>query len=340
MRDSVALAVSEPSQAGEARRLASVLADRAGLAEVGRGKVALIATELASNLVRHARGGELVLTIVAAGPVLGVEILALDKGPGMANFRRCLADGYSTGGTPGNGLGAIVRNAHEFDHHTEIGQGSALLARVWASPPPAGLPGGGLDWGSVCLPVAGEQECGDAWGLVEVSTGRSMVMLADGLGHGPEAARASKAAVEALKKSPGMDPPGVIQAAHEALKTTRGAAVAVASIDRGRREIRFAGVGNIAATILGPDDRRGLVSHNGTVGIDMRKVQEFVNPWPDGSLLVMHSDGLTAHWKLDRASPLASRHPSLIAGVLYRDFARERDDSTVVIARERGPRPA
>jgi hypothetical protein len=52
--------------------------------------------------------------------------------------------------------------------------------------------------------------------------------------------------------------------------------------------------------------------------------------------LVLHSDGLTSHWKLDRRSPLASKHPSLVAGVLYRDFARERDDSTVVVVREGG----
>ena len=47
----------------------------------------------------------------------------------------------------------------------------------------------------------------------------------------------------------------------------------------------------------------------------------------------MHSDGLTTHWTLERLPGLAARHPSLIAGVLYRDFKRGRDDVTVVVAR-------
>lgn len=337
MRDSVALAVSEPSRAGEARRAASALAGPAGFDEVGRGKVALVATELANNLLQHARSGELILSILDRGGVGGVEILSVDRGPGMADFRRCLADGYSTGGTPGNGLGAVARASDEFDAHTVQGQGTVIAARLWASPPAPSRPGSGLEVGAVCLPVAGEQECGDAWAAVEPSSGRTLLMVADGLGHGPKAAEASAAAIAALRAGAGPSPEEVIRAAHEALKGTRGAAVAVALVDRHRREVRFAGVGNVAATVLVGEERRGLVSHNGTVGLEVRKVQEFSQPWPAGALLVMHSDGLTTHWKPDRRLMAGLRVPSVIAGVLYRDFARGRDDVTVAVARDGGP---
>ena len=340
MRDTVGLPVEEPSQAGEARRIASGLAERAGLDEVGRGRVALVVTELANNLGRHATGGVMVLSILQSRGVAGFEVLAIDKGPGMADLPQCLVDGYSTAGTPGNGLGAVSRIADEFDALTEPGRGSVILARLWAAPRPREHPVGELEWGGVCLPVGGERECGDAWAVVEEASGRSLVMMADGLGHGPMAARASGAAIGVLGRSSGLTPSEVIREAHEATKGTRGAAVAVASIDRGRREVRFSGVGNIAATIIGPEGRHGLLSHSGTVGLNVGRVQEFAHAWPDGSLLVLHSDGLTAHWKLDRASPLASRHPALIAGALYRDFARDRDDSTVVIAREGRSKPS
>lgn len=338
MRDSVAVPVADPSQVGESRRIASALAGRSGFDEVGRGKVALVASELAGNLARHARGGELIVSALARGKVAGLECLAIDRGPGMADFRRCLADGFSTAGTPGTGLGAVARLADEFDAFTVVGQGTVLLARLWASPLPTPGPraGDALEVGAVCLPVAGERESGDAWASAWPSPGLGLLMVADGLGHGPLAAAASNAAVAALRRGAGgTSPAEILRAAHEALKGTRGAAVAVALVDLGRREVRFAGIGNISATVLSPGARHGLVSLPGVVGLEIRKVQEFAQPWPPGSLLVMHSDGLATHWRLDRASPLASRHPGVVAGALYRDHARGRDDVTVVVARDR-----
>jgi len=50
-------------------------------------------------------------------------------------------------------------------------------------------------------------------------------------------------------------------------------------------------------------------------------------------MLVLHSDGLVSHWSLDAYPGLAARDPSLIAGILYRDFTRGRDDVTVVVAK-------
>jgi hypothetical protein len=94
-------------------------------------------------------------------------------------------------------------------------------------------------------------------------------------------------------------------------------------------------VGNIAATILDNGNSRSLVSHNGTVGAEMRKAQEFTYPWQSSSILVMNSDGLSTHWKLDPYPGLANRSALMIAAVLYRDFKRTRDDATVLVARQR-----
>ena len=258
----------------------------------------------------------------------------------MADFRRCLVDGYSTGGTSGTGLGAVVRLSDGFDAWSVPGQGTVIAARFLVPHPESGhrpstLPG--LDLGAVCLPVAGETACGDAWDYGEPAPGITSLIVADGLGHGPKAAEASRAAVETFRRYPSSGPVEHLGAIHQALKATRGAAVAVAVVDRNRREIRFAGVGNIAGTVFGNDgEHRGLVSHNGTVGGNMHKVQEFVLAWPAGSLLVLHSDGLTTSWRLDNPA-LRSKSPAAIAGTLYRDFARGRDDVTVVVARDEGP---
>ena len=97
--------------------------------------------------------------------------------------------------------------------------------------------------------------------------------------------------------------------------------------------MRYAGLGNIAGAIVGDAPVRHMVSHNGTAGHEARKFEEFTYPWPEGALVVVHSDGLATHWDLGRYPGLMQREPSLVAGVLYRDFSRRRDDVTVVVVR-------
>jgi hypothetical protein len=257
----------------------------------------------------------------------------------MADVGRCMADGFSTAGSPGHGLGAIARLSSSSDIYSSTDSGTAALARLW--PGDGGdLPGSGMEIGVVSLPLAGEEVCGDSW-AVDEQPGQAVILVVDGLGHGLQAADAAREAVASFRRHSGEGPERIVRAAHEALRKTRGAAMAVALLDRDRREVRFAGVGNISAAVLSPSDGKSasMVSHNGTVGHSVRKVQEFTYPWPPGSLVVMHSDGLATQWQLGRYPGLALRGPGLIAGVLYRDFRRERDDVTVLVAAERGDPP-
>jgi hypothetical protein len=257
----------------------------------------------------------------------------------MADVGRCMTDGYSTAGSPGNGLGAIARLASTFDVYSSTETGTVAVARLRQGDPD-GRPAAGMEVGAVSVPLAGEEVCGDAW-AVEEQGGRSVCLVVDGLGHGLAAADAAREAVTVFRRHAAESPERILRLAHEVLRKTRGAAMAVAAVERGRREVRFAGVGNIAAAVLSPREGRStsMVSHNGTVGQALRKVQEFTHPWPPGSLLVMHSDGLGTQWNLDRYPGLVARHPAVIAGVLYRDFKRDRDDVTVLVAAERGGTP-
>lgn len=333
MTEPVALPILESSQAGEARRIAIALASRLGFNETERGKVGIVVTEVANNLVLHATDGKLLLQPLTRNNIEGIEILALDKGPGMSNISECLRDGFSTAGTPGTGLGAISRLSAFCDIYSVANVGTACLAQLWASPLPTSQPDSHLESGVVCLPKTGEEISGDAW-AIDQDSGRSLVLVADGLGHGPQAALASREAVRIFRANLGRSPKEIVEAAHAALRSTRGAALAIAEIDVERLTVRFAGVGNISGTILSPLKSNSMVSYNGTVGHEVRKIQEFVYQWPKGGLLVMHSDGLGTQWRLDRYPGLTAKHPSLIAGVLYRDFNRGRDDVTVLVARD------
>ena len=334
MTEPFALPILESSQAGEARRIAIALASHLGFNETERGKVGIVVTEVANNLIRHATDGKLLLQPLTRNNIEGIEILALDKGPGMSNISECLRDGFSTIGTAGTGLGAIRRLSAFFDIYSGSNVGTALLSHLWASALPARQPESNLDSGVVCLPKMGEEVSGDAW-AIEQDSGRSLLLVADGLGHGSQAAQASREAVRIFRANLSRSPKEIIEATHAALRSTRGAALAVAEVDFERLVVRFAGIGNISGTILLPEKSNSMVSYNGTVGHEVRKIQEFVYQWPKGGLLVMHSDGLGTQWHLDRYAGLAFKHPSLIAGVLYRDFNRGRDDVTVLVARER-----
>jgi hypothetical protein len=118
-----------------------------------------------------------------------------------------------------------------------------------------------------------------------------------------------------------------------ALQPTRGAAVAIASIDPNANQLRFAGVGNISALIVQPMTAQHLVSHNGTAGHNIRKIHEFTYDWSPNAALVMHSDGINTHWRMDTYPGLARRHPTLLAATLLRDQSRGHDDACVVVAR-------
>jgi hypothetical protein len=250
----------------------------------------------------------------------------------MSDVARCLADGYSTAGSPGTGLGAISRLATTFEIYSRPGAGTVLVARLWAGRP-AEAEGGGAEAGAVCLPKRGEEVSGDAWGVARDGD-RAALIVADGLGHGPLAAEAARAAVKVFAESAALPPADVLRAAHGALRSTRGAAVAIAEVDFAARAVRYAGVGNVSGAILAGGRTRQMVSHNGTLGLEARRVQEFVYPFPPGARLVMHSDGLATHWRADAYPGLWHRNPSLVAGVLYRDFTRGRDDVTVAVLGE------
>jgi anti-sigma regulatory factor (Ser/Thr protein kinase) len=322
------LQIDDRSQVGEARRAAVEMAEALGLGETQAGKVALAVTEAATNIVKHAGTGKILLAPLVRAAAVGLEILALDRGPGISNVTASMRDGYSTAGSMGAGLGALSRASPSFELYSQPGRGTALRLEVWAGAPPSPEPE--LEIGAVCLPKMGEEVPGDGW-LLEASGDYRTVMVVDGLGHGPNAARAARAATEAFAAHPSATPGALMQICHGALAATRGAAGAAARVAPAKKQGSFAGVGNIACRVEMRGERRQLVSHSGTLGHVMRRVQEFEFDFPGGALLILHSDGLTTRWSSEDYPGLLGKHAGLIAGVLYRDHNRGTDDVTVVV---------
>lgn len=321
--------ITHASDVAAVRRAGQKLADSLGFSETRAGQLALIITEAATNILKHAGEGAIHVGPAQSPAGVGVDVLALDKGPGIADLDNCLRDGVSTAGTAGTGLGALYRLADEFDVYSRRDEGSAFYMRLWRDTP--GPHPCGVEVGALWTPIAGEEECGDGWAVM-CGGGGATVLASDGLGHGPNAAAASNAAIDALARSGPIGAAEMVHAAHEALRGTRGAALAAARIDFDADELRFAGVGNIGGIVI-DHDRRALVSHNGIVGANMRKVQEFAVPFPVGALCILYSDGIQTQWDLARYPGLQARTPALIAAVLMRDFIRGRDDAMVLVVR-------
>jgi anti-sigma regulatory factor (Ser/Thr protein kinase) len=322
--------VMEQSQSSSARYAAREAAEFAGFDEENAYRVGIVATELATNLVKHTSGGELLVRAERQG-AREVELLAIDRGPGMADVARCLSDGHSTTGSPGTGLGAVRRLADEFDIYSQPDRGTVVMARLRASRASTPVVRR-FEISGISVAKAGETACGDAWQAHQMADS-ALLVLADGLGHGVDASEASQAAVATIDPRQAVTLPTLLERMHDGLRHTRGAAAALADLRPGL--LRFAGIGNIAGAILGDGSVRHAVSSNGTLGHVARQFREYSYPWATDSTLVMHSDGLGTHWSLDAYPGIRQRSASVAAAVLYRDHTRHHDDVTVVVGRER-----
>ncbi|MFB9545027.1 SpoIIE family protein phosphatase [Micromonospora sagamiensis] len=319
--------VETSSAASAVRRAAERLGGQLHLGDRRTADLAIVAAELTSNLVKHAQDGVLLLRPVRHGGEAGVELIAIDSGPGMADLTVSSRDGHSTTGTLGIGLGAIARQASWYDGYSQSGRGTVLAVQVWPSAAPS--PG----WAAALTrPLTGEARCGDGF-AVRLADGRPQVLVCDGLGHGPLAAAATDAAVTAFRSAPVGSPKALVEHLHRSLTHTRGAALAVAELEPSAGRLRYAGLGNIAAAVVEHGRRRGLVSLPGIAGHQRPVVREYEYPFGGDALLVMHTDGVADRWQLTDYPGLDDRAPLLTAATILRDYGVRRDDAGVLVAR-------
>jgi anti-sigma regulatory factor (Ser/Thr protein kinase) len=325
-----AFPMGDPSRVGEARRHAVELATDCGMDEVAAGRLAIVVTELATNLLRHASNGRLWISARRARGE--VEVIAVDDGPGIPDIERSLDDGFSTGGTPGTGLGAVRRLSQHFDLHSSVPGGTIVVARV--RPESVADDAGAAFVGAVALAAPGEVVCGDAWAFA-LDGDRAALMVADGLGHGPDAAEASTVAIEAFLEDPLAPPRDVLARTHQALRRTRGAAVMVLQADVAAASVRSAGAGNVVGRLVSGVTDRSILTQHGTAGVTIRTPEETSTPWPAHAILVACSDGIETRWKADAVTAVLGRDPTLAAALLARDHCRGRDDATVAVLRRK-----
>lgn len=339
--------MDDASRVGEARRHAAQAAADMGWGDVDAGRLALVVTELGTNLVRHAKNGQL---LVAARPRTGtageageIEMICIDEGPGISDIALAMRDGHSSSTTPGTGLGAVRRLASDFDIHSSVPHGTVSVARVRPAAGPSAAHAArteaapALQIGAIRLPAPHESVCGDAWAAATHGPEgtQTTFLVADGLGHGPEAAKASQAAIDAFATAPDADLRETVQRVHRELQTTRGAAMCALRIDTASATVTYTGAGNIMGRVVSGVFDKSVVTQHGTAGLQIRKPEVTSLELPAHALVVLHSDGIESRWSLERIRPLLQRDPALVAAVLLRDHTRHRDDATIVVIRQK-----
>jgi len=319
--------VEDASAVPACRKAVQIMAERLRFPASRIGQLAIAVTEAASNLHKHADQGSLLLCVNRDGPSPGIDMVTIDAGPGVRDVSAAVRDGHSTAGSLGIGLGAIQRLADSADLYSLPGRGTSLVAR-FRGVPAAGPPAPEGRWAGLVRPITGETECGDAYGAVQAD-GEVTAVLCDGLGHGPLAAAAAAAGVAAVLDDPAGEPAGLLERVHRRMNGTRGGVVGIVRI--GGQQARFAGLGNVAASIVSGGTRKSMVSIPGIVGHQARSIRQFDYEVPPGAAVILHSDGISSRWEAAALPGLEARDPLLIAAVLLAEAGVHRDDAGLLV---------
>ena len=327
--------VRAPSDVGAARRAARAAARELGFELKAAEELALAMTELATNLLKHARAGKLSLRPLSQGHRVGLEVESLDQGPGILEARRVLADGFSTTGTRGTGLGAVNRLMDEFDLDSHP-DGTRITCRKWRrahQPSPRPCP---LSFGVATRPYPGCAQNGDAFVLCQWEES-ALVGVIDGLGHGPGAHRAAEAARQYAESHYDLPLARLFAGVGRACQATRGVVMALARFDWAERTLAFGSVGDIEVRVSPRGAGPTAPVQRGILGLNAPQVRVSQQPWDEGHVLVLHSDGLRSHWGWKDFPGLLEKPAPVIAKRLLQALASERDDATVLVVRKAMP---
>jgi len=326
------LILEDTSQTAEARRIAQRLCKECNFSEEDFGKFSIIVTELSTNILKHASSGELLIQKRRnSDGTLMLEAFAIDSGKGISNIDQALEDGYSTAGSPGTGLGAIRRQATTFDIYSIPQKGTVVAVSYTPDKPKKTIVTSPIEISGINVPLKNQSVSGDAWD-VKVDRDSVWIGVIDGIGHGTDAHAASTSGIATFWESNGTSTDVVLEDIHYKLRSSRGAAGSIARINLAQKTVHFSGIGNVNGVIIAEVHKR-LLTHNGTLGHAVRKVQEVSYPFETGSLIALYSDGLVSQWSIDAYPGLKQHSVAAIAAVVYRDFSRRRDDASIVIGR-------
>lgn len=346
MKKFESIAITEEAHIGAAKRSIKRCANEAGFTERQLAEIEIVIKEIGSNAVKFGQGTSQIFFARTNGELepAGIEIIYVDKGPGIQDTSIAVEDGFTTTGTLGAGLGAIKRMSDEFYIFSSIKSqtrrlstygrsthGTAIVLRKYIEGAEKPEHRKAL-WGAMTRPSMGFEENGDAY-VVKRTGDRQLLAMIDGLGHGLGALQAAREAVASIEAYASEPVERIIRVTHEALRPTRGAVLGLAILDCATGVIEYAGIGNTDFRVLGGRAPIRFISLNGTLGSRLDRVKVFKEQLPKVATIIMSTDGISERWDVDSYPGLLGLHPQLLCAVVMRDYSRLNDDATILCGR-------
>jgi len=290
----------------------------------------LVVAEMTSNLYKYSDGGEILMGTFANAGSPYIEIISIDNGPGMLNPSKMVLDGISTSNTLGHGFGSIKRLSDVFELYSIHGWGTIVLSRIYNNREHI-KKAIQLTVSPLIVAKPGETTSGDGM-IFRQNEKQFKLMLADGLGHGPEANKAVNEAADAFKVCPDNSPTEILRFIHECIKKTRGAVINILAYDFETNMWSSAGIGNIAVRLSGQATLRNHMTYNGIVGHNIpNTMSDQQYPLEKYNQVILCSDGIKTRWDLSKYPMISKYDGTILSAALYKDQARRNDDMSVIL---------
>jgi anti-sigma regulatory factor (Ser/Thr protein kinase)/serine/threonine protein phosphatase PrpC len=328
--DRIRIPVARPPEIKRATDAARQLAKSLGFDTRDCEEIVLAVTELASNLTKHTTGGIITLQPTEDRP--GLQVESEDHGPGIPDVEQALADGYSTVGTLGTGLGTVNRLMHELEFYSLSPCGTRVVCQRWLRPKSNDLFVRWLEFGAATRSYRRQPENGDAF-FHRQWQGGALAGVIDGLGHGQFAQRAAQCARRYLEQHFDQSLQNLFRGTGRACSATRGVVMALAHFDQAREIVSIASIGNVEVRLVNNSGRSNIVVRRGIVGLNAPNAAVTEHAWTSATILVMHSDGVSSHWDSDDFREMAWEAPGMLAQRLLCSLGKIDDDATVLVVR-------
>jgi anti-sigma regulatory factor (Ser/Thr protein kinase) len=314
-----------------AREEAKSIAKKFGFGNPKLEEIAIIVSELASNIHKYAGAGKIIIVPFVSANLKALDIYSVDHGPGIEDINRVLQDGYTTKTSLGIGLGAVKRMSDEFDIYSFFKDSlinkniTIIFSRKYLKDSEKHY-----KFAFLSRALKGEDYNGDAL-FLNIEGKKLTAALIDGIGHGEIAYTASYRAINYLIKNYEKNLDDILQDIDKELNHTFGAVASIIKIDKQKRKMIHAGVGNISARVLNAVNKINPISTNGYLGSNKIKIKTEEYDWSPNNIIIMTSDGIREKWNLSYYNELMAKHPAIIAQFIFQFFAKPNDDASIFV---------
>lgn len=325
--------LSSDSEVIVVRRSGKELASSLGFDDKAAEMIAIVCSELGTNLVKHAGKGTLRIEPIKEGGRVGILIESKDKGPGIRDAEGAIADGFSTAGSLGYGLGTVNRIMDELEIASSEASGTIVTGKMFIRDDELHSLKSPLDIGVASRQCPHMHVNGDAF-IVKHWEGHTLVAVIDGVGHGQYAHRAAQSAKRYVEDHVRQSIEGIFSGTSRACRGTRGVVMSIVRFNWDAGTYAYGSIGNIEIKVFDTPETVNFLVRRGIIGSKHPSPNVIEHKWHKGSSMVLFSDGIISQWKWEDFLRYKRQKSTLIAQRMLKVLGRDNDDATIVVIKD------